>query len=200
MSTESIGTAGSIRRLQPGISRRLVRRERHRSRSTAVSIALAVLIVTMSYLGTESVLSLIGAPPLLQSPSALLGALTKPTVWSIPLAAALAVLGIVAILAAITPGRRSRHRLADDRVAVLVDDDVLAGAVSRRVATAGSVPRSQALTRMSSRRATVRVTPNSGFPIDPDGVSAAARDAVAELAPIPSVRTRVAVAESGVFA
>ena len=200
MSTESIGAAGDVRRLQPGLTRRLVRRERHRSRSTAVTVALVVLILVAAYIGTESVLSLIGRPALLQTPSTLLGALSEPAVWSIPAIAVLAVLGIVALVAALAPGRRARHRLADHRVAVVVDDDVLAGSLSRRVATAGSVPRSQARTLVSPRRATVHVTPNSGFAIERDAVSAAAREVVAELAPIPGVRTRVVIAESGVLA
>lgn len=198
MSTENLGDG--VRRLQPGLARRLVRRERHHSRSAAVSIALGVLIVVAAYLGTESVLALIHRPALLVTPSALLDALSKPAVWTIPAVAVLVVLALAAIISAFAPGRRSRHRLADDRLAVIVDDDVLAGAVSRRVATAGSVPRTQALTQVSSRRAIVRVTPNSGFAIDRDAVSAAANDVVAELAPIPGVRTRVSVAESGVLA
>ena len=193
-------TIESTRRLQPGLTRRLVRRERHHSRSTAVIVALVVLIAAAAYLGTESVLALLGLPPLLQSPTALLGALSKPAVWSIPAVAALAVLGLAAIVAAVTPGRRARHRLADDRLALVVDDDVFAGSLSRRVATSGSVPRTQAHTVISSRRATVRVTPNSGFVIGRDAVSAAARAAVTELAPIPAVRTRVVVAENGVLA
>ena len=200
MSTQSVGAAGSVRRLQPGLTRRLVRRERHRSRSTAVAIALVVLIVAAAYVGTESVLALLGRPALLQSPTAVIGALNKPAVWSIPAVAALVVLGILALVAALAPGRRARHRLTDDRVAVVVDDDVIAGSLSRRVATAGSVSRSHARTTVSSRRATVNVTPNSGFVIERDAVSAAAREAMAELAPIPAVRTRVVVAESGVLA
>jgi hypothetical protein len=186
-------------RLSAGLTRRLVRRELHHSRSSAVVVALVLVILAAAYLGTETVLATIGRPALLLTPDALVGALAKTTVWSIPAAAALAVLGLIAIVSALTSGRRSRHRLADDRLAVVVDDDVLAGALSRRVATAGSVARGQARTEVAPRRAVVRVVPNSGYAIDHDIVSAAARDAAAELAPVPSLRTRVIVAESGVL-
>ena len=177
--------------------RRLVRRELHRSRSTAVVVALVLTVLPAAYLGTESVLALLGRPPLLSSPAELLRAIAVPAAWTIPAIAALAVLGIAAVVAAVTLGRRPRHRLADDRMAVVVDDDVLAGAVSRRVAMSGSVSRRQARTVIARRRATVRLTPNSGFVIDADAASAAAALAVAQLAPHPVVRTRLLVAEHG---
>ncbi|MDP9026668.1 MAG: hypothetical protein M3N46_03820 [Actinomycetota bacterium] len=186
-------------RLSAGLTRRLVRRELHHSRSTAVVVALVLVIVAAGYLGTETVLAMIARPALLLNPDAMVGAVSRTAAWSVPAAIALAVLGLMAIVSALTSGRRSRHRLADDRIAVVVDDDVLAGALSRRVATAGSVARDQARTEVAPRSAVVRVVPNSGFSINPEIVSAAARDAAAELAPIPRLRTRVVVAESGVL-
>ncbi len=186
-------------RLSAGLTRRLVRRELHHSRSSAVVVALVLVILAAAYVGTETVLAMIGRPALLLTPDALVGAVAKTAVWSIPAAVALAVLGLIAIISALSSGRRSRHRLADDRLAVVVDDDVLAGALSRRVATAGSVTRDQARTEVAPRRAVVRVVPNSGYAIDHETVSTAARDAAAELAPIPRLRTRVVVAESGVL-
>jgi hypothetical protein len=178
---------------------RLVRRETHRSRSTAVIVALVVTALVAAYLGTEAVLAAIGRPPLLLTPAELFDALDATASWSAIAIAALAVLGVIAIIAAVTRGRRSRHRLADDRMAVVVDDDVLAGAVSRRVALSGSVDRRQARTVVARRRATVRLTPNSGFVIDSGAASDAASLAIEQLAPHPAVRTRVIVAEHGVL-
>lgn len=178
---------------------RLVRRETYRSRSVAVIVALVVTVILVAYLGTEALLAALSRPALLLTPVQLLGSVREQAVWSVPAIIGLAALGIAAIAAAVTRGRRSRHRLDDDRMAVIVDDDVLAGALSRRVALSGSVDRRQTRTVVARRRATVRLTPHSGFLVDATAASRAAETTVEQLAPRPMIRSRVVVAENGVL-
>ena len=183
-----------------GYLRTLVRRETTRSRSVAVSVALGILALAAAYAATECVLAALGRPALLVAPDDALAAIVLAQPWTVAAVIGLALLGIVALVAALTPGRRARHELTRDRVAVLVDDDILAGAISRRAAVVGAVSRDQVRTAVSSRAADVSLRPSSGFPIDHTAVSAAASALVAELAPVRTLRTRVQVDENGMVA
>ncbi len=186
--------------MNPALTRRLIRRESFKSRSLAVSIALGVLILGAAYLGTEAVLELIGAAPLLLSISATTAAVLgdDPLVWMLPAAAGALLIGIILIVLALTPGSRRRHRLDSDRVALLVDDDVLAGAVSRRAAATARINRDQVSTSVSARAARVTVRPSSGFPVSQAEVQQSADELVTALAPKPPVRISVAVSSQGV--
>lgn len=186
--------------MNAALSRRLVRRESFKSRSLAVSIALGVLIVGLAYLGTEAVLEAIGATPLLNSFSATTAAVlgTDNLIWMLPAAAGAVIIGLVLIIVALTPGSRRRHRLDSDRVAILVDDDVLAGAVSRQAAATAGIARDQVSTTVSARAARVTVRPSSGFPVVSSEVQQSTNELVSALSPKPAVRVNVAVASHGV--
>lgn len=183
----------------PRLARRMIRRERHRSRSLAVGIALVVLMLALAYLAVEAVLEAIGATPLLLSVSAMAqAALGASAVWMLPAAAGAALVALVLLVLAIAPGRRARHRLAHERAAMIVDDDVLASALSRRAARAGGVSRAQVTTVVAPRGARIGVRPTSGFPVSSDDVRQAAQEVLTALAPTPKVGVAVAVSREGV--
>ncbi len=89
--------------------------------------------------------------------------------------------------------------LADERMLVIVDDEVLAGALSRAAATVAGVPRDRVSTSVGARSAEVTVRPTSGFGVDRDDVGAAAQRELERLAPRPPVRQRVRVEAAGVI-
>lgn len=183
------------------VLRRVRRRERFRSRSLASSIAVAVVALGAAYLGTECVLAAVGRPALLAAPAALLAVPGGPaSTWNVPVAVVLAVLGLIAIGVAVAPGRRARHVLDHERMAIVVDDDVLAGATSRRAAATASVGRDQVTTVIGGRRSVVELRPTSGFPLDRETVAEATAALLVELAVRPPMRTRVRLSDRAVVA
>jgi len=177
---------------------RLVRRTIFRSRSAAVIIALTVTALAAVYVGIESVLAALELPALLVSPAELVDAVNSPSSLTLGIAAAAAVVGLVLVLVAIIPSRRGRHELPNDRMAVVVDDSVLAGAIGAAVTREAGVPASRVGTVVSRTRGEVRVTPTSGSPLDHSILEATASSFVATLAPKPQLRVAVTVASGGV--
>ncbi len=180
--------------------RRLSRRMRHRSRSVAVSIALWVAALPLAYLAVEAVLELVGAPALWQRPVDVLGTITGAEAIRYAVAGAAILAAVILLVLAFAPGRLSRHELADERMLVIVDDEVLAGALSRAAATAAGVPRDRISTSVGARSAEVTVRPTSGFGIARDDVAAAAERELERLAPSPPVRQKVRIEAAGVIA
>lgn len=172
----------------------------HRSRSAAVTVALVLLVLAAAYCAAEAVLAAIGRPPLLSSPADTVQLLASDAVARWVAVGALGVAGVVALIAALTPGSRHRRRVADERFRAVVDDEVLAGSASRVAASAGAVPATHVLTRMSRRQALVEVRPTTGFAVESDAVSDAVTQDLAGLALRPSPRVRVAVATRGTLA
>lgn len=180
--------------------RRLSRRMRYRSRSVAVSIALAIAAAATAYVGVEAVLAALSVPPVLLTPADMISAVQAGTPWSIAVMAVLAVLEIWCLVLALTPGGRARRELADERAVFVIDDDVMAGGISRAAARDAGVPREQVTTTVGRRRAVVRVRPSTGFPVDADMATDAAARAVASVAPRRALSIRTAVDTRGVLA
>ena len=180
------------------ITRRIARRSLHRSRSAAVIIVLCGFALVAAWIGTESVLAVVGAPPLLVAPSAAVEFLNTDGPVLLAAAIAAVVIGLVLLVVAFSPGRRSRHLLAHERMVVVVDDDVLAGAVGRAARETAAVPASRVRTSVSARRAIVSVVPSSGIPVDSAAVRTSASALLERLAPRPGVRVDVAVSRAGV--
>jgi hypothetical protein len=178
--------------------RRLVRRSRHRSRSLAVVVALVVTAILVAYAGVELVVAALGYSPLLLSPANAIAQVEKPGAVMLGVAAVALVLGVVLLLIALTSGHRARHELPDERMAVVIDDQVLAGAISKVARSEAKVPNERVSTAVSRRRGIVRVIPTSGQPLDAGALTAAAEGVVSSLEPRPPVRITVAIAEHGV--
>jgi hypothetical protein len=173
----------------------LARRGLHRSRSVAVSVALVVLALAGLAAGVLGIAPAAG----LELPFTLGSILTAPASdAAVATAAVLALLGLVATIAAVTPGRRARHRIHDDRAVVLIDDDVLAGAVSGHTARVVGVAADQVSTTVAPRGITTRVRPTSGHPLDCALVADAVAAYAAGLRPTPGLRTGADVDSHGV--
>jgi hypothetical protein len=182
---------------------RILRRETHSPRS-ALAISLAVvLILVLAWIGTESVLALLGQPALLVAPvDALAAALALPTaVLSGALLAAgivTALVGLVLALLAILPGRRARHTAPVGRTAVVIDNTVIASALARTASRAANIDPDQVVVTVGHRTATVTVRPTSGFVVDKGAVTAAVDAQLAQLDLTPSVRATVVIDKKGV--
>lgn len=152
------------------IYQRIRRRETHSPRSVA-AIALAVVLILMfAWLAVEVILGMVDRPPLVVAPGAMATALVEVTSLRtavlIGAGLVLALLGVFLVALALTPGRRARHLIGSTHTVTVVDDEVIASALARRAASAADISPDQAHVTVSHRRADVRLTPTSGFPID----------------------------------
>lgn len=178
--------------------RRLVRRSLHRSRSSAVIVAFVLGSIALAWLATECVLAVLGAPALLLSPASIVEAVNAPSMLTVAVAAGMAIVGVVLVALAVTPGRRARHEIPDARMAVVIDDGVLAGALSKAAIRESRVPASRVSTVVSRRASSVTITPTSGSLLSTPSITHAVGAVVESLAPRPALRVAVAVSDRGV--
>ncbi len=150
------------------VYRRVLRRETHSARTVPAVILAAVLALLL-------LAALVGGAWLLIDQGMRESAATamQDAVSAIDVAstatitgAVLVVIAVILILCALLPGRRARHGRVADRMAVLVDDGVLADATASHVATQCGIDRSQVSATVGRRSVWVRVTPTSGLPVD----------------------------------
>lgn len=158
--------------------RRMIRRETHSSRSVPSIVAASVLVTVFLWLALESVLWLLKDQPLLASPPQLLRWLTGLPANTLPagLAAAgvgLGILGLLLLGLALGRGRRPRLALASTRTATVVDDDVIAAAVSSTSRLAAGLASGQVTTTVGGRSVRVLVQPTSGVPLDLESLKTA---------------------------
>jgi Family of unknown function (DUF6286) len=181
--------------------RRILRRELHSPRSVlAISVAFAVIVLCV-YVGTEIVLAMLNHRALLAAPQDMLAALSAlgstPVAVPITVGVILAVVGVLLIVAALTPGRRARHQLAADRAAVVVDDEVIASALARNAARVGNIDPDNTVVSVSAHNAEVHLTPATGTPVDREAVSDSVKAQLATFRLTPSVRSSVVIATRG---
>ncbi|GAA3690003.1 hypothetical protein GCM10023081_29350 [Arthrobacter ginkgonis] len=186
----------------PPRTSRLARRETRSSRTVASVATAVVLILILAWLGTEAVLASSGQPPLLATPTRMaewlvrLPAATLP--WGLVAAgAALALLGLLLLVLAVSPGTRPRRIMASDRAAIVVDDDVLAAAIDRAARQAGALLPEQVSSRIRRRRVQVRIRPIPGGGVDEPAVRAAVEQVLASSALQPEPKLDVIVSDRG---
>ncbi|MET3176565.1 UNVERIFIED_ORG: hypothetical protein ABIB52_004440 [Arthrobacter sp. UYCu721] len=187
---------------EPAARGRLVRRETHSSRAAASVVTGIVLVLILAWAGTEAVLSMAGAHPLLASPPAILGWLTGLPAATLPAGmiaggAALALAGLVLVLLALRPGTRGRHTMPGGSGAVVVDDDVIATAIARTARHAARLVPEQVTARVSRRRLEVLIHPTSGVPVDGAAVRAAVESELDRYALVPAPRLTVTISRTG---
>jgi hypothetical protein len=187
----------------PALYRRILRRETHSPRATiAISVAI-VLIVVFAWIGTESVLALLGRPALLVAPAdALTSTLAIPTAL-LPSAiigggAVVALIGLLLLLVAVLPGRRARHTGVVGRTAVVVDNAVIASALARTASTTANIDPDQVVVTIGHRSADVRVQPTSGYSVNKERITAAVQEQLETLELTPALRSTVTIEQKGV--
>ncbi|WP_423463827.1 hypothetical protein ACO229_03840 [Promicromonospora sp. MS192] len=176
------------------LHRWVLRRETHSSRTgaaVAVASVLAVVMVAVAGVGAWW----FAAPGSRDAIGGWLGTASSVTGDRVALTTAgvvALVLALVLVALAVLPGRLPRRARSADRLAVLVDDGVLADAVADAVAARCGVDPRQVSATVGRRRTTVRVTPTSGVPVDHAAATEAAADAVAAVGFTTTARLTVA--------
>lgn len=160
--------------------RRLALRETRSGRAALCVVVAVVLLALALWLAVELVLSATGNPALLIPPGQLAnGAAVVPTA-TIPgalagVGAGLALLGAGLLAAALLPGAKARHAVANPRAAVVVDSEVVAAAASKAARLQARLLPEQVSTSVGRTRLDVSIRPTSGRDVD----LAAVREAVA---------------------
>lgn len=157
------------------IINRLNVRETRSSRAVVSIVVAAVLLVMALWLAMELVLSVTQNAPLLMSPAELAQRLASLATQANPAAlvaagVAAALLGIFLLAMAVLPGTKARHVIANKRSAVVVDNAVLAAALSRTARTAAHLAPEQVATSVSRTRIDVSVHPSSGRAVDTEHI------------------------------
>ncbi|MFE4196845.1 DUF6286 domain-containing protein [Paenarthrobacter sp. NPDC056912] len=186
----------------PAMSR-ILRRETHSSRAGAAVIAAVLVIVLCVYVLLESGVRALGQPPWLIDPGTAAERIIALPEGISPLllgagGAVVAMVGLFFLLQAVLPGRRARHLLRDPRIAVVVDDEVLASALARRARTAAGVSQEQVMVVVSRQVVVVNVRPTSGSRVSQEAVLTAVQSELEEMSLLPMPAVRVNLASSGV--
>ncbi|MCH8565942.1 DUF6286 domain-containing protein [Nesterenkonia sp. LB17] len=179
-------------------ARRVARRTTHSSRAMASVVTAALLILVLVWVGAETVLSALDAPALLVSSVEMgewLIAVPQHTTSAglVGAGVGLVLIGLALVLVGILPGRRPRHVLPSERSAMVVDDEVIAAALSRAARKAAGLLPGQVTTAVRRRGVDVRLRPTSGVALDQAAVEEAVRHELASygLRPEPAVRVHV---------
>jgi hypothetical protein len=180
------------------VLRTVVRRETHSPRTGAMLVVVVLLVLAAVYAAVEIALSLAGRPPLLVTPGAAFDALTGLPSTLVPagqiaVGAVVALVGLIALVIAVAPGRLSRHEMAWGERAVVVDNGVVASALAQHLSLASGIARENVVVGVAHRTVDVTVRPPLGIPVDADRLRQIVEDEVATYRLSPSVRTRVRV-------
>lgn len=187
----------------PTLYRRVLRRETHSPRAALAVFAAVLLILAFAWMATESVLELLGRPPLLVSPGeALLAVISLPTAVITPAIVGAGVvatiIGLIFVAYAVLPGRRARHTGVVGRTAVVVDNAVIASALARTASNAANIDPDQVVVSIGHRTAEIRVRPSSGFSVDEAAIVSAVEQQLDDFELTPSIRSKVTIDRKGV--
>ncbi|WP_315914468.1 DUF6286 domain-containing protein [Arthrobacter sp. lap29] len=186
-----------------GFARHILRRETHSPRSAASFIAAILVAAIALYCMLETVLSGLGQPTWFISPGRAMQWVADlpgdaPRLLLGAAGVLLALVGLIFFCHGVLPGRRARHVLRHPRVAIVVDDEVVASALAKTARMSAGVTREQVMVVVSARQVQVIVRPTSGIPLMEDRIQAAVETRLnaMSLDPVPSVSVKLA--ESGV--
>ena len=185
-------------------TQRILRRETHSPRST-MAVGAGVLVTVLAvYALLEMMLAALGQPHWLVHPMDAFQWIARlPGNYSPLLLGAagvfLALVGLVFLGHGVLPGRRARHVIAHPRVAIVVDDEVIASALAKCARMAAGVTREQVMVVVSARLVQVNVRPTSGIRISESDIKAAVEDQLAAMVLEPAPAVLVKLSDSGVI-
>lgn len=184
--------------------RQAVRRETHSARSGLSTVAAIAITLVAVYGLLEAMLAALGEPPWLLSPiSGMAWVAALPGGHAPVLLGAtgvlLALVGLVFLGQGLLPGRRARHVIAHPRVAIVVEDEVIASALAKSARMAAGVTREQVVVVVSARQVQVNIRPTSGIRISEGDIKAAVEGQLEAMALEPAPSVAVRLADSGVI-
>ncbi|MBT1544261.1 hypothetical protein [Curtobacterium aurantiacum] len=182
--------------------RRLLRRETHVSRSAAVVVAMLIALVLAAVAIFAGALVLLDQNVLGVDPRAVVDAVRAApdgldTTIVVAAASLVALVGLVLLLQGILPQRRPRHAMSSDRLAVVVDDEVLASAAARAARSATRLGADAAVGTVGRRTVDVVLRPPAGVDVPSVAATEAVEREFAHIDAQPPLTARVRVQPTG---
>ncbi|MBP2412945.1 hypothetical protein JOF48_001744 [Arthrobacter stackebrandtii] len=183
---------------------KVLRRETRSARSLlAVATAIVAALIAI-YCVLELLLAGLGEPTWLVDPLTFARWVAELPggVQPVLLVAAgvlLALVGAVFLGSGLLPGRRARHVIDDPRVAIVVEDEVIASGLARIARMAAGVTREQVMVTVSARAVQVSIRPTSGIRLSEEGIKDAVEAELASMLLDPAPTVTVKLADSGVI-
>lgn len=186
--------------------RYLARRETHSSRAVISVFVALIVIIALVYLIVESVLSMLGHAPLLMRPSKMvdhvvaMGASYERFIpYSLIIAGVIiALVGLFLLFKAFLPGTLRRHVIKSERMAIVVDDGVIAAGVSRSLRHHLQLESGQVTTSVRRREIEPNITPTSGRPVDAGEIKRHTEVLIDHWKLQPSLKVKPSINDSGV--
>ncbi|MGN8051097.1 hypothetical protein ACTJKO_15560 [Curtobacterium sp. 22159] len=194
--------APSTGRTHDRVYRRILRRETNASRSGAVVVAMLVTLVVAAAAVFAAALVLLDQRVLGIDPRDLVDAARRAprgldTTVVVGIGAIIAVVGLVFLAQALLPQRRPRHVMSSERLAVVVDDEVLASAAARAARSATRLGPDAAVGTVGRRTVDVVLRPAAGVDVPAVAATEAVQAELAAIDPGPAVTARVRVQPTG---
>lgn len=179
----------------------LVRRETHSSRAIAATVMALLAIAILVYLAVEGILAIIGKSALLARPTqiwhAIIALPEKMAPLAIVIGIVLVLIGLVFLAKALLPGALGRHAIDDKRAAYIVDDSVVAAALSRAIRERANLSDGQVQTSVSRSSIDVLTKPTSGLSLNEADLAAFAQERVNSYMLDPAPRTQMRISNEG---
>ena len=184
------------------VYRRIVRRETNASRSGAVVVAMLIALVVAAAAVFAAALVLLDQRVLGIDPRDVVDAAVRAprgldTTIAVGIGAIVAVVGLVFLAQGLLPQRRPRHAMSSERLAVVVDDEVLASAAARAARSATRLGPDAAVGTVGRRTVDVVLRPAAGVDVPAVSATDAVRAELAAIDPEPAVTARVRVQPTG---
>lgn len=184
------------------VHRRVLHRETHVSRSVAASVAMVLLLLLAAVVVAAAVFVLLDQSPWgLDARTVVDAAERAPRGLQGPIVvgagAVVALVGLTFLLQGLLPRRRPRHTMRSDRLAVVLDDEVLASAVARAARSATRLGPDAAVGTVGRRSVEVVLRPAAGVEVPSVAATEAVDRELAAVDPVPSVQPRVRVQPTG---
>ncbi|ROP65091.1 hypothetical protein EDF24_1100 [Curtobacterium sp. PhB130] len=182
--------------------RRVLRRETHVSRSGTVVVAMVVVLVVAAAAVFAATLVFLDQNVAGIDPRAVVDAAAGAPrglidAVVIGVGAVVGFVGLVFLLQGVLPQRRPRHQMASRRLAVVVDDEVLASAAARAARGATRLGPDAAVGTVGRRTVDVVLRPAAGVDVPAVAATEAVEREFADIATVPAVTARVRVQPTG---
>lgn len=184
------------------VYRRVLRRETSASRSGTVVVAMLLTVLLAAAVVFAAAVVLLGQRVLGVDPRAVVDTAVRApagldTTVVVTIGAIVAVVGLVFLLRGLLPQRRPRHTLPSDRLAVVVDDEVLASAAARAARSATRLGPDAAVGTVGRRTVDVMLRPAAGVDVPVIDATEAVQRELDAVAAQPTVTPHVRVQPTG---
>lgn len=184
------------------VYRRVLRRETSASRSGTVVVAMLCTVLLAAAVAFAAAVVLLDQRVAGVDPRAVVDAAVRAprgpdTTVVVTVGAIVALVGLVFLLRGLLPQRRPRHTVPSDRLAVVVDDEVLASAAARAARSATRLGPDAAVGTVGRRTVDVVLRPAAGVDVPVLDATEAVRLELDAVAAQPAVTPHVRVQPAG---